>query len=234
MNYFVVHSRELRELGLTGTDALVYSALRILTSKGPWKGSLQKLADESLCGGKTTAHRSLSRLIEKGLAKITEDGIILFQNGTVALQNGTNLFQNGTISKERTKENNNIINISMHACLFDDFWVSFSSEGYERSKNRTKRLFESMPSDWQQLAIEKAKNHVSGRDPYWYLKDEDFLRAERSKEVAPAEPKSLSGEEIDACVAAGIPMKVVKYKGRFPVVTEADARRFGLEILRDF
>ena len=135
--------------------------------------------------------------------------------------------------KERTKENN-IINISMHACLFDDFWVSFSSEGYERSKNRTKRLFESMPSDWQQLAIEKAKNHVSGRDPYWWLKDEDFLRAERSKEVAPAEPKSLSGEEIDACMAAGIPMKVVKYKDRFPVVTEADARRFGLEILRDF
>ena len=234
MNYFVVHSRELRELGLTGTDALVYSALRILTSKGPWKGSLQKLADESLCGDRTTALRSLTRLIEKRLIQNTIDGIIMLQNATPSLQNATCSLQNATISKERTKENNNIINISMHACLFDDFWVSFSSEGYERSKNRTKRLFESMPSDWQQLAIEKAKNHVSGRDPYWYLKDEDFLRAERSKEVAPAEPKSLSGEEIDACVAAGIPMKVVKYKGRFPVVTEADARRFGLEILRDF
>ena len=234
MNYFVVHSRELRELGLTGTDALVYSALRILTSKGPWKGSARQLAEESLCGTDDTAARSLRRLIGKGLFVLAADGVTTPQNAERPPQNEEQAPQNAEKSKERTKENDNIINISMHACLFDDFWVSFSSEGFERSKNRTKRLFESMPSDWQRLAIEKAKNHVSGRDPYWYLKDEDFLRAERPKEVAPAEPKSLSGEEIDACMAAGIPMKVVKYKGRFPVVTEADARRFGLEILRDF
>ena len=234
MNYFVVHSRELRELGLTGTDALVYSALRILTSKGPWKGSLQKLADESLCGGRLTAWRSVERLIELNIISRDNDGLQFVQNEHRFVQNERKSVQNEQFLKERTKENNNIINISMHACLFDDFWVSFSSEGYERSKNRTKRLFESMPSNWQRLAIERAKNHESGRDPYWYLKDEDFLRAERSKEVAPAEPKLLTGEEIDACMAAGIPLKVVKYKGRFPTVTEADARRFKLEIFRDF
>ena len=90
-----------------------------------------------------------------------------------------------------------------------------------------------MPQQWRARATEQAPKREKGRNPYWWLKDEDFLRADGSAAVV-AEPHILTNEEQTSCLEAGVPMVVVKWKGRFPVITKADALRFGLEVVREF
>ena len=217
-----------RKYGLTGTDAMVFEALVYLCrSTGEWKGSYTELARFSCCGNKVTAYNSVKRLIERGLA---------FKNETGAFNILTETFKIETKSKEeRTKEENIKNNKSMHASLFESFWALYDSDKkWSRSKHRTRQLFEQLPEDWQRLAIEKAKDPPPDRDPYWYLKDEDFLRVGYGKKEAPAQPHWLTGEEQDECLKSGIILVVcrIPQTNRYGTVTKEDAEKFGLTILR--
>ena len=49
-----------------------------------------------------------------------------------------------------------------------------------------------------------------------------------------AEPQLLSPAEQARNIKNGVRMVVVKWKGRFPVITKADALRFGMEVTREF
>lgn len=94
MRYFV-DTTKAEELGLSGTNLMVYSTLQLLCANGQWKLNYHKLAQLSQCGSVQTAMRAFK---------------ILFQNGIVSFQNGMVSFQNGTKSKEKKKqEKENII-----------------------------------------------------------------------------------------------------------------------------
>ena len=49
-----------------------------------------------------------------------------------------------------------------------------------------------------------------------------------------AAPHVLSNEEQTRNLEDGVPMAVVKYQGRFPVVTKAEAIRYGMDVTREF
>ena len=195
---------------------MVFEALVYLCEKtGEWKGSYSELARFSCCGSHQTAMRAVNKFV---------------QNGLVVVQNGQIIVQNGQVSKEeRTKEENKKINKSKHASSFEEFWNNFDKGNqWSRSKNRTRQYFETMPSDWQQLAIEKAKTATADRDPYWFLKDEDFLREEKPKnEDEPTdEPINYNGKKLDPKVT----YVIARYKGSYGTYRLEDAKVFGMEI----
>ncbi len=90
MKYLVAHTDDARRLGLSGAEAWVYCALCCLTRKQPFTGSMTKLAEESMCGDKSTACRVVAKLIEKGIVVRGENGALSLQNATLSLQNATN------------------------------------------------------------------------------------------------------------------------------------------------
>jgi len=244
----MAHTKDARALGLTGSDAWVYCALRVLCANQPWNGTMQKLAEESMCGGKDTANRAVARLIDRGIVQKTKDGITLTQNASNETQNASVQTQNASNLRERSKENRNNIkecpsvnnapmretDTSGGQTDFDVFWCSIAPTGAENKyRSACERLFNSMPQQWRARATEQAPKREKGRNPYWWLKDEDFLRADGSAAVV-AEPHILTNEEQTSYLEAGVPMVVVKYKGRFPVITKADALRFGLKAEREF
>ncbi len=228
-----------RKYGLTGTDAMVFEALVYLCkNSGEWKGSYSELARFSCCGGKMTASRCLQRLIDRGLAS---------QNETGAYQIETEKSQNDTNSKEeRTKEERKNINKRMEEShtrpstdslppLFKEFFDSYTSVSenkWKRSTLPSLHVFEKMPRDWQVLAAQRAKEHPPDRDPYWYLKDEDFLRVGSKKQEAPAAPHWLTPQEQHECLQDGISLVVcqIPHTDRFGTVTKEDAEKFGLTI----
>ena len=224
-----------RKYELTGTDAMVYEALVYLCKKtGEWKGSFAALARFSCCGDKTTAFRSLQRLLERG---------IVLQNATGALQIATETVQNATISKEeRTKEENInkeksgvVIDHTTHT-TFIDFWNLFSPNGeYRRYERECKKEWENLPETWRLLAVGRAGQFMD-RNPLYYLRDEDFLHiGEPAKNNKKSSPEWLSGSAIDDALRAGIKLCVCKNPetGLFGTVTRDEAQLFGLEKLRD-
>ena len=177
-------------------------------------------------GGRHTAMRSLQRLIDRGL---------VVQNEPSVVQIAPQMVQNEPKIKEERSKEENIINKSMHASSFEEFWSLYDTENqWSRSKNRTRQYFETMPLDWQQLAIEKAKTAPAARDPYWFLKDEDFRRVVSAKKGEPAAPKWLTGEEQDQYMSEGRTLVVCQNPetNRFGAVTKEDADKFGLTIHR--
>ncbi len=231
-----------RKYGLTGTDAMVFEALVYLCkNSGEWKGSYIELARFSCCGDRLTAMRSVKRLADSGIIVQNEQGIVQIERENV---------QNDTKSKEeRTKEERkNNINKRMEEShtrpstdplppLFKEFFDSYTSVSENKWKRSTLpalHVFEKMPRDWQVLAAQRAKDHPPDRDPYWYLKDEDFLRVGYGKKEAPAQPHWLTGEEQDECLKAGIILVVcrIPQTNRYGTVTKEDAEKFGLTILR--
>ena len=124
----------------------------------------------------------------------------------------------------------------MHA-LFEKFWNSYDQEDkWKRSKWRTKKYFESMNEDWQQLAVERANNHESERDPYWFLQDEDFLRVGASANTKIEDsPHWLTNEDQYTLMQAGSVLAFCqKPDGKgFGTVTQADAERFNLHKVSD-
>ena len=106
--FFVVDTHIADELGLTGSDLLVYSALSYLSKNKAWRGSTYKLAKYSMCGNHDTARRSLERLISEGLITKTPTGYQIAQNAPKVAQNAPAVAQNALKSKESNKENNNI------------------------------------------------------------------------------------------------------------------------------
>ena len=89
-----------------------------------------------------------------------------------------------------------------------------------------------MPQDWRKLAVEKAPAAAEGRNPYYFLSDEDFLKSDTPKRTA--KPQWLSGDEIDSRLRDGIPLAVCRNPetGMFGTVTKDDADKFKLTILR--
>jgi len=62
----------------------------------------------------------------------------------------------------------------------------------------------------------------------------DLAILENAPKRVVTEPQLLSPAEQARNLQAGVPMVVVKWKGRFPVITKADAMRFGLKPEREF
>ena len=88
-----------------------------------------------------------------------------------------------------------------------------------------------MPTDWHALALERASEHEPDRNPYWFLKDEDFLKVS-AKEIKTEKPEWLTPDEQDDCLKAGIPICICRdpETGLYKVTTKQQAEQFGLEI----
>ena len=101
---FVVDTHIADELGLTGSELLVYSALAYLTKRKAWKGSTYQLAKLRRCGNRNTAQRALERLLAKGLVALTDNGAVMVQNEPnpkkVTKKNIINNSQSLSVSKE--------------------------------------------------------------------------------------------------------------------------------------
>lgn len=101
MRYFV-DTTKAEELGLSGTNLMVYSTLCLLAHDKPWKVNYTKLAELSKCGSNMTAKRCLDYLLKRGA--FTSQIV----NGTYQIVNVTS--QNVKFSKEKkNQEKENII-----------------------------------------------------------------------------------------------------------------------------
>ncbi|MCQ2310859.1 MAG: hypothetical protein MJZ64_03810 [Paludibacteraceae bacterium] len=110
--YYRIDTDMMRQLGLQGREAIVYSALLYLCKNAPWKGSAQELADFSLCGSSDTALRMLDSLQIKGLLtyRATKGG-----QTQIALSQT----QNAEVSKRKSNQKENIIkeNNEVSVCI---------------------------------------------------------------------------------------------------------------------
>ena len=248
MKYLVAHTDDARRLGLSGAEAWVYCALCCLTRKQPFNGSMTKLAEESMCGDKSTACRVVAKLIEKGIVVRGDNGALSLQNATPPLQNATLSLQNATNSKRKVpKENNNIIkenvvvnnrpqaadNNNDNNNTFSLFWNNYSASGenWNNEKGGTKAFFDKLTDIDQQKAIQRASTHRKGKNPYFFLFNRDFDNApEVQKEL-----RILSGQEADMAKAMGARVVVARTPdGKYKTVLAQDAEAFSLHILREF
>jgi len=112
MKRFFIDESYNQQWGLQGNELLVYAALRALCANPShsWKGSNQELANESHCGSRQTAKRSVTALIRRGLVTVTSNCFTIVQIGRDDVQNGRENVQNGPYFKERTKEKGYNIN----------------------------------------------------------------------------------------------------------------------------
>ena len=237
--FFVVDTHIADELGLTGSELLVYSALAYLTKRKAWKGSPNQLAKLSRCGKRMTALRALEKLLERGLLIKTDGGLRIAQNEQVVSQNEQKIAQNEPNLKESSKENINKIKESKEVKelpsfhpLFLEFWKNYSPVGDDRKyKKSCSQLFTSLPDDWKALAVSRASEHEPERKVFFYLKDEDFLKVS-AKEIKTEKPEWLTPDEQDDCLKAGIPICICRdpETGLYKVTTKQQAEQFGLEI----
>ena len=168
------------------------------------------------------------------------------QTETPAAQNETVAAQNATNQKERSKENiNNIINNTnqiqqeeeegstdksgfSYDIDFISFWDNFNvNSAYSNRKKACYLLWCRMPDEWKALAEEAAPYHAADANPYFWLKNEQFLTdleahydnmsADGSKgniqEMPHEEPHWLSYAEQDECRAKKIIMVNCKKPG---------------------
>ena len=228
--FFVVDTHIADELGLTGSDLLVYSALAYLSKNKAWRGNYSKLARYSGCGTRWSAKRSVEYLLSHG--------IINYREGYFTVQNAPSTVQNAPKLKESNKENiNNIKRTSVNIKTdgqtdFNLFWSSYAPAGaYRKYKRATQKVWSEMPTDWHALALERASEHEPDRNPYWFLKDEDFLKVS-AKEIKIEKPEWLTPDEQDDCLKAGIPICICRdpETGLYKVTTKQQAEQFGLEI----
>lgn len=234
-----------RRYGLQGTDAMVFEALVWLSRQskdGTVKISYSKLAEFSLCGGRMTAARSMQRLIACGLVAQNEQGYAQIVHESA---------QNETISKEeRTKEENININKSLSVKKTDgrtdfsldflEFWKAFNvAQQHNNRKAACYKIWQTMPNDWKARARECAACHLPDANPYFWLQDEVYLRVDPNAQVATepdskAAPSWLDHEQQYQLLQGGAELMFCRRpegKG-FGTVTQADAERFGLEVVR--
>ena len=232
-----------RKYNLTGTDAMVFEALCSLCRKtGEWKGSFATLARYSCCGNRNTAFYAVERLISKGL---------VFKIGTGVFKISTEVFKIDTeIKEERTKEENININKSPtnkegvglldFSLDFLDFWKAFNvNPKYDNRQKACYKIWQTMPNDWKTRARECAACHEPDANPFWWLQKEVYLRVDPNAQVATepdakAAPIWLDHEQQYQLLQGGAELMFCRRpdgKG-FGTVTQADAERFGLEVVR--
>ena len=236
--FFVVDTHIADELGLTGSDLLVYSALAYLSKNKAWRGNYSKLARYSGCGTRWSAKRSVEYLLSHGIINYRE-GYFTVQNAPSTVQNAPSTVQNAPKLKESNKENINNIKESKEVKeppsfhpLFLEFWKNYSPVGDDRKyKKACSQLFNSLPDDWKALAVSRASEHEPERKVFFYLKDEDFLKVS-AKEIKIEKPEWLTPDEQDDCLKAGIPICICRdpETGLFKITTKQQAEQFGLEI----
>ena len=214
-------------------EALVWLSRQ--TKDGAVKISYSKLAEFSLCGTRGTAFYAIERLVAKG---------IVFKIGTGVFKISTEVFKIDTeIKEERTKEENInkkevvVKKNNNTTATFFDFWKIVSPNGeYKSYEKACEKLWDKMPKDWRQLACRRATQKIPERSPYYYLKDEDFLRAGAAVATKTMEaPLWLAAEEVHKRITDGEVLVFCRRpdgKG-FGTVTQADAERFGLEKVRE-
>jgi len=116
-----IDTDDLERLGLDMRELWVLTALRVLSSHKPWKGTYEDLKTKSHCGSKSSAQRIVEILKEKGWVIETDEGFTVSsqigtkpsQNGTDSSQNRTESSQNRTNSKEKEKNQKKIENIKL-------------------------------------------------------------------------------------------------------------------------
>ena len=233
-----------RKYNLTGTDAMVFEALVFLCAKtGECKISSYKLADFSRCGDATTATRTLKRLIDRGL---------VLQNAAGVLQIAVEMLQNAANPKKENQKENIIhkkINLpsSKEECKggglvdfsdsFSEFWAAYKPlPEYDNRKIKCYEQWQKIPESWRVLALQNAENHAVNTNPFFWLREEAFLRVGAKKvcDTPKLSPHWLSGVEQDDCLRAGITLVVCRNPetGKFGTVTKDDADKFKLQILR--
>lgn len=247
MNYLVAHTKAARELGLSGSDAWVYCSLKVLCAKGAWNGSMQQLADESMCGGRMTATRSVDRLIERNVIIRTNDGLQIAQNEQGTAQNEHQNAQNEQNLKEKNQKKNIIKKESLSNDIsqplagrtdFDLFWEKAAPVGAEkRYRKACQEVWCCLPESWRKKALEKIETRDATRNLYWWLKDEDYLQsgAESGEAKEQKELRVLNGIEADMAKAQGVKVVVAQLPdGSFKMVLAQDAEAWGLKVEREF
>ena len=208
--------RNARKYSLTGTDAMVFEALFYLCEKtGEWKGTYSKLAQFSCCGGRMTAKRSVERLIAMGLIAQNEHGFAQIER-----QNA----QNEQISKERRTKKENIKESPKvsnkragqpdFSKKFLEFWRRYAPlVKYDNRKKATAAIFDSdeFPESWRDLAVARAENHSPEANPYFWIKENHFLRETIDvKKKEPAHPYYLTQKEIGEAWSRGVNLILVQ------------------------
>ena len=232
-----------RKYGLQGTDAMVFEALVWLsrqTKDGSVKISYSKLAEFSLCGGKTTCFDAIKRLIKQGL---------VFEIRTGVFEIRTEPSEIRTISKEeRTKEENININKSLSVKKTDgrtdfsldflEFWKAFNvAQQHNNRKAACYKIWQTMPQDWKTRARECAACHLPDANPFFWLQDEVYLRVDPAdkRPTTNDQPTWLDHEQQYQLLQGGAVLVFCRRpdgKG-FGTVTQADAERFHLQKVRN-
>ena len=117
---------------------------------------------------------------------------------------------------------------------FDYLWQLIKDHGRicEWHKTEASRVWDGYTLD-EQRAIYRSIRDKLHAGKFVHYNPVIAIQENAPKRVV-AEPHILSNDEQTSCLEAGVPMVVVKWKGRFPVVTKADALRFGLKAEREF
>jgi len=111
MKRFYIDQDDIRSLGLRGSVLLCYTALRALCANpsASWRGSYQRLSDESGCGCRMTAERSVSALVKRGLIRKDGNQFSIAQFVQISAQIVQPNAQSVQFSKEKSNKKENII-----------------------------------------------------------------------------------------------------------------------------
>ena len=117
---------------------------------------------------------------------------------------------------------------------FSYIWKLLAGRGFitDRYKEDASRVWDGYTLD-EQRAIYRSIRDKLHAGKFVHYNPVIAIQENAPKRVV-AEPQLLSPAEQWRNIENGVRMAVVKWKGRCPVVTKADALRFGLEVVREF
>lgn len=167
MRYFV-DTTKAEELGLSGTNLMVYSTLCLLAHDKPWKINYSQLARLSKCGDRMTAQRALTFLIDKELVTAQNEHIIA-QNEHPTAQNVHPTAQNVQFSKEKKNQEKENIIIKESECVNNNIEEIHTPALQEKKK----KYIAATPPTWEEwIAFADQK----GIDRYTCIKAWSFYK----------------------------------------------------------
>jgi len=273
---YLISTRKAAQLGIEGIPMLLYFALENYNKLQPCKLGYAKMAEAFRCGTKNTVATAINKLIDKGLVIKLSDGAYivkgcqfdepenqqkLSENQPTSTEKQPTSTDNQTILKERSKENiNNIKNTNQtknsggEVVFSDDFlyfWDMFAIPNipdydFDNRKVSCYEMWQKLPNDWKEKAAEYATYHKPGVNPYFWLRDEKFLRVRvdekgnvvygesDAKSDANDEPRWLTKSEVSENIGQG---KLVCCRNPktelFGFLFKEDYPKFNFELAQD-
>jgi len=146
-----IDTEKMEALGLTDREMWLYVTLSIISSKKPWKGTDEELAEKCMNHiSRVTVMRLKKSLIGKQLIMENEEGISLVQNEHEPVQNEHENVQNEQNGKEKEKNQKKIESVKIkselkHArdffSLFDFYKIAVVEYGYLHPKGLLEDMY---------------------------------------------------------------------------------------------